>query len=61
MTRRGTRVSTLQGTNVLPDNLLYLSLFSFFATDNESVCMSSTNDFAPRLSNITQHDSPRGS
>ena len=45
-------------TGPIPDSFLDLKLFSFFAENNESVCLPNTTDFATWLSNITQHDNP---
>ena len=45
-------------TGPIPDSFLDLRLFSFFAENNESVCMPNTTDFATWLSSITQHDPP---
>ena len=45
-------------TGPIPVSFLDLRLFSFFAENNESVCMPDTTDFAAWLSSITQHDNP---
>ena len=45
-------------TGAIPNSFLELELFSFFAKDNESVCLPNTAGFATWLSRITQHDDP---
>ena len=45
-------------TGPIPDSFLDLELFSFFAENNESVCLPNTTDFTTWLSGITQHDNP---
>ena len=45
-------------TGAIPDSFLNLDLFSFFAANNESVCLPNTTAFATWLSSIAQHDDP---